>query len=49
MSLTFQTLQNCRLARANSFANQWNLKSLGLPYFVKYPAIIFVIYQKEKV
>jgi hypothetical protein len=29
--------------------NQWNAKSLGLPYFVKYLAIIFVIYQKEKV
>jgi hypothetical protein len=22
---------------------------MGLPYFVKYPTIIFIIYQKEKV
>ncbi len=48
-SLAVQTLQSCRLAPTNSFANQWNAKSLGLPYFVKYPAIIFVIYQREKV
>jgi hypothetical protein len=48
-SLAIQALQNCRLALANSSTNQWHTKSLGLPYFIKYPSIIFVIYQKEKV
>ncbi len=48
-SLVFQALQSCRLAPANSFVDQWNVKSLGLPYFVKYLAIISIIYQKEKV
>ncbi len=43
------TLQGCRLAHANSSTNQWNTKNLGLPYFVRYPTTIFVIYQKEKV
>jgi len=48
-SLANQTLQSCRLAPRNSSINQWNAKSLGLPYFVKYLAIISIIYQKEKV
>jgi hypothetical protein len=43
-SLTIHALQSCRLALANSFANQWNAKKLGLPYFVRYSTIIFVIY-----
>ncbi len=43
-SLTVQALQSCRLTPVNSFTNKWNAKNLGLPYFVKYPAIIFVIY-----
>jgi len=34
---------------ANFITDQWNVKSLGLPYFVKYPTIIYVIYQREKV
>jgi hypothetical protein len=42
--LVIQTLQNCRLALANSSTNQWNAKNLGLPYSVKYPTIIYVIY-----
>jgi hypothetical protein len=42
-------LQSCRLTHANSSTNQWNAKSLGLPYVIKYLAIIFVIYQREKV
>jgi hypothetical protein len=42
-SLVVQALQSCRLALANSFADQWNTKNLGLPYFVRYPTIIFVI------
>ncbi len=33
-SLAVQTLQSCRLALANSSIDQWNVKSLGLPYFV---------------
>ncbi len=48
-SLAVQALQSCKLAHANSFIDQWNVKNLGLPYFVKYPTIISVIYQKEKV
>jgi hypothetical protein len=48
-SLTIHALQSCRLAPANSCTNQLNAKSLGLPYFVRYPAIIYVIYQRKKV
>ncbi len=48
-SPTIQALQSCRLALTNSSTNQWNAKSLGLPYSVKYLAIISVIYQREKV
>jgi hypothetical protein len=48
-SLAIQALQSCRVALANSFANQWNTKKLGLPYFVRYPTIISIIYQREKV
>ncbi len=48
-SLAIQVLQSCRLALANSYAYQWNTKSLGLPYSVRYPAITSVIYQREKV
>jgi hypothetical protein len=43
-SLSIHALQSYRLALANSSTNQWNAKSLGLPYFVKYPTIIYVIY-----
>ncbi len=48
-SLAFQALQSCKLAPTNSFADQWNAKSLGLQYSVKYPAIISIIYLREKV
>ncbi len=48
-SLTIQTLQSCRLAPTNSSTNKWNVKSLGLPYFVQYLAIISIIYKREKV
>jgi len=48
-SLIVQALQSCRLAPANSSSNQWNAKSLGLPYTVKYPTIISIIYQREEV
>jgi len=43
-SLAIQALQNCKLTLANSSTNQWNVKSLSLPNFVKYPAIISIIY-----
>jgi hypothetical protein len=43
-SLEIQALQSCRLALINYFANQWNVKNLGLLYFVKYLAIISIIY-----
>ncbi len=48
-SLTVHALQSYRLAPANSFTYQWNVKSLGIPYFVIYPTIICVIYQRGKV
>jgi len=48
-SLIVQALQNCRFAPTNSSVDQWNAKSLGLPYFVRYPTIISIIYQREKV
>jgi len=48
-SLVVQALQNCKLALAIFFANQRNIKNLGMPYSIKYPAIISIIYQKEKV
>jgi hypothetical protein len=48
-SLVVQALHSCKPALVSSSINQWNAKSLGLPYFVKYPANIFVIYQREKV
>jgi len=47
--LVVQALQGYKLALANSFVNKWNTKSLGLPYSVKYPTIIYVIYYREKV
>jgi hypothetical protein len=43
-SLEIQILQSYRLAPANSSAYNWNAKSLGVPYSVKYLAIIYVIY-----
>ncbi len=48
-SLVIQTLQSYRLAPTNSSTDQWNAKSLGLPYPIKYLAIISIIYQREKV
>ncbi len=48
-SLAIHALHSYRLALANFSINQWNAKSLGLPYFVRYPPIISVIYQREKV
>ncbi len=48
-SLVVQALQSCRLTPTNSSIDQWNIKNFGLPYFVKYHVIVFVIYQKEKV
>jgi hypothetical protein len=43
-SLAVQALQSCRLAPTNSSLDQWNAKSLGLPYFIRYHAIISIIY-----
>ncbi len=48
-SLAVQALQNCRLAPTNSSPDKWNVKNLGLPYSVRYPTIISIIYQREKV
>jgi hypothetical protein len=47
-SLAIQALHSCRLALAIFSANQWNTKNLGLPYSIRYPTIIFVIYHREK-
>ncbi len=48
-SQVVQALQNYRLAHANSSIDQWNAKGPGLPYSIRYLAIIFLIYYKEKV
>jgi hypothetical protein len=45
-SLAVHALQSCKLALANSSTYQWNAKSMGLPYSVKYPAIISIVYSK---
>jgi hypothetical protein len=42
--VTLQALYGRRIAPTNSVRDQWNVKSLGLPYSVKYPAIISMIY-----
>ncbi len=47
-SLTVQTLQSCRLALTNSSIDQWNGKSLGLPYFVWYSTIYICHLSKGK-
>jgi hypothetical protein len=38
-SLAVQALYNCRLAPANFSTDQWNAKSMGLPYSVRYPTL----------
>ncbi len=43
-SQVVHALQSCRLALASFYAHQRNAKSLGLPYSVRYPTIISVIY-----
>ncbi len=43
-SLAVQALQSYKLAPSNFSTNQWNVKSLCLPYFVRYHAIISIIY-----
>jgi hypothetical protein len=43
-SQAVRALQSCRLALANSFADQWNAKSFGIPYSIRYPTIISIIY-----
>ncbi len=47
-SLVVQALYSCRFTPANSFANQWNAKSLSLPHFVKYLAIMSIIYRGRR-
>jgi len=36
-------LESCRLALAIFFANKWNANNLGMPYFIRYLAIIFEV------
>jgi hypothetical protein len=48
-SLAIQASPSCRLAPTNFSVDQRNTKSPGLPYSIKYPTIIFVIYHKEKI
>jgi hypothetical protein len=45
--LAIQALQSCRLTPTNSSANQWNAKSQGLPYSIKYLAIISIIIKRR--
>ncbi len=47
-SLALQALQNCRIALKISTIDQWNARNLGLPYYVKYPTIIYVIYLEKE-
>jgi len=42
--LVVHALYSCKHALANSSTDQWNVKSLGLPYSVRDHAIIFFIY-----
>jgi hypothetical protein len=49
MSLVVQALYSYRLTPTNFSIDQWNAKSLGLLYSVRYPAIKSIIYYKEKV
>jgi hypothetical protein len=48
-TITLQASQSYKIAPTNFAKDQWNAKSLGLPYSVRYPTIIFIIYQREKV
>jgi len=47
-TLTLSALQGCRITPTNFIGDQWNAKSLGLPYFIRYPTIISMIYKREK-
>ncbi len=47
--ITSQALQGCRIAPINFARDQWNAKSLGLPYSMRYITIIPMIHQREKV
>ncbi len=47
--VALQALHNYKIEPTNFIRDQWNAKSLGLPYLVRYLAIISMIYQSEKV
>ncbi len=42
--IALQALSSCRIAPTKFARDQWIAKSLGLPYSVRYLAIVFVIY-----
>ncbi len=46
--VALQALHSCRSTPTNSTRDQWNAKNLGWPYSVKYPTMISMIYQREK-
>jgi hypothetical protein len=46
--VALQALQSCKITPTTYARNQWNAKNLVLPYFVRYHAIISMIYQKKK-
>ncbi len=43
-SLALQTLESYKIIITNSIISHWNVKSSGLPYFVRYPTIISMNY-----
>jgi hypothetical protein len=47
--ITKQALQSYGIEPTNSIGDKWNVKSLGLPYSMRYPTIISMIYQRRKV
>jgi hypothetical protein len=47
-SLVVLALQSYRFPPTNSSANQWNAKSLGLPYFIQYFAIYLSFIRRRR-
>ncbi len=48
-TIALHALQSYKVEPTNFTKDLWNVKSLGFPYLVRYPTIISMIYQREKV
>ncbi len=46
-SLAIQALHNCKLTPAMFSTDQWNAKSMGLPYSVRYPTLYLHLLEGE--